>query len=209
MTTTLRLLVADDHPFFLEGLRTVLRKLPAYELAATASNGWEVLEKLDQYAVDVLLLDLQMPEMDGLEAAATVRARHPKVAILVLSMHNEQAFIRKMHQVGVSGYILKNNAQEELYHALEAVRRGRTYFSSEVTETLLKQNKPSWPGVQLSRREREVLEAIAQSKRNTEIAEVLHISPLTVKTHRRNLLRKFEVSNTAGLIKRAMELGYL
>lgn len=206
----IQILLADDHPVILNGLVTMLREVEGFEVVARAGNGEEVLRQLEQSRVDIVVLDIQMPGMNGLETAAQIRQRFPAVRVLALTMHTEVAYVERLLHLGVAGYVLKNTQMDELVQALRQVHAGQTYFSPEVLQILA--DRAARGDQQdlrdlLTRRELEVLRLIACEYQNPAIAEALFLSPETVKTHRKNLLRKLNVSNTAGLVKFALQHG--
>ena len=218
MTTqkkTINIVIVDDHKIFLEGLTALLNNINEIKVIATATNGNEMLKLLESNVVDIVITDINMPEMDGMKLSTEIKKRHPSVKILALSMHNEGNIISKMLKNGISGYILKDTGKEELLQAIEAVWRGETFFSEEVKTTLMesmipgKKSKNSNSLYELSEREKEILKLIAHEFTQQQIADKLFISPHTVIFHRRKLLYKFDVKNTAGLIKAAMEKGLL
>jgi DNA-binding NarL/FixJ family response regulator len=209
----IKLMLADDHQLFLDGLKGMLEAIPGIEITATAGDGEEVLRKLKSYYIDILLLDISMPKMNGIETAREIHQKYPGTKIIVLSMHNEKAFIQKMYQNNVYGYLLKTNSKEELLNAIRIVYRGEKYFSPELTLTLLENNMDKKANriikEQLSKREKEILILIANGQNNPGIAEELHLSIHTVNTHRKNILLKLGVNNTAGLVNYAMRMNLL
>lgn len=209
----IKLLIADDHHLFLEGLKAMLELNAGIKIVATASDGEEVLIKLKSYYIDILLLDIQMPKMNGIETTKEIRAKYPDTKIIALSMHNEKAFIQKMYQNGVNGYVLKTCGKEELLNAIHTVQQGGKYFSPETIVALLDNNQHKNSGMvvenQLTKREKEILILIAKEQSNPNIAEQLHISLHTVNTHRKNLLLKLGLKNTAGLVHYAIKKNML
>jgi DNA-binding NarL/FixJ family response regulator len=206
----IHILLADDHPVILNGLATMLREVEGFAVVARAGNGEEVLRQLERVRADIVVLDIQMPGMNGLETAAQIRLRFPGVRILALTMHTEVAYVERLLQLEVAGYVLKNTQMDELVQALREIHAGQTYFSPEVRQILADQAaKGGKQGLRelLTRRELEVLKLIAREYQNPAIAEALFLSPETVKTHRKNLLRKLNVSNTAGLVRFALQHG--
>ncbi|MCA1752233.1 MAG: response regulator [Cryomorphaceae bacterium] len=204
----IKLLIADDHRVLRDGLVLMLKDVPHIELAATAENGEEVLEIMESTAVDVLLMDIQMPVLDGFETAKIVAERFPKTKILTLSMHSERVYIERMHSAGIAGYLLKSAGKEEIIKAIKRVHGGEQYFSSEVTAALLSPSGNKQAAItssELTRREREILGLIASGMTNPEIADKLCLSTDTIKTHRKNMMRKLDVNNTAGLVTYALE----
>ena len=199
---------------FIDGVRALLANEPDVQLVGQALNGKQVLEELEKNHVDIVLLDVNMPEMDGIETTRTIRQRGKDVKIVMLTMHNNPEFIFGLMNAGANGYILKNTGKEELMEAIQAVFTGKTFYSKEVSETIL-QNFSKRPAeqkadaVHLTEREKEVLRLIAMEYNTQEIATELFISVNTVETHRRNLLSKLNAKNIAGLVKFAMQLGLI
>ncbi len=210
---TIKLMIADDHQLFLEGLKGMLEVVPEIEITATACDGEEVLQKLKSCCIDILLLDIQMPKINGIEIAKEIRLKYPDTKAIALSMYNEKAFIQKMYQNGVHGYLLKTCSKSELLNAIHIVHKGGKYFSAETAVALLENSLGKKAGMiseeQLSKREIEILILIAKEENNPMIAEKLHISIHTVNTHRRNLLLKLGVKNTAGLVRYAINKNML
>lgn len=204
----IRLLIADDHRVLRDGLVLMLEDIAHIDIVATAENGEEVLEKMESEPVDVLLMDIQMPVLDGFETAKKVTEHFPKTKILTLSMHSERVYIERMHSAGIAGYLLKSAGKEEIIEAIEKVHSGEKYFSSEVTAALLSASGNKQAAItssELTRREKEILGLIASGMTNPEIADKLCLSTDTIKTHRKNMMRKLDVNNTAGLVKYALE----
>ncbi|MDX2001648.1 MAG: response regulator transcription factor [Chitinophagales bacterium] len=202
----IRIILVDDHKLFLEGLRELIDKQEDMEVVAIADNGEDLLIKMNAYYVDVVLLDIYMPEMNGIEAAKELQEKYPNTKVIAVSMYHEKAYIQKMRDYGVMGYLLKNTGRQELLEAIRAVSDGKTYFGNEIALTLLDNKKGSNPGTMpsLSKREREILVLIAKEYSNPDIAKQLHLSVETINTHRKNLLQKLSAKNTAGLVKYAI-----
>lgn len=204
----IKLLIADDHQILLDGLLTMLKGEPQIDVISTAGNGQEVLDKLPSLEVDVLLMDIQMPVMDGYSAAKIVAEKYPEIKIIILSMHNERVYIERMYSAGISGYLLKSAGKEEIISAIEKVHKGEKYFSSEVAAAILNHgtNKStSITSSELTKREKEILSLIATGLTNPAMAKKLFLSTDTIKTHRKNIMRKLDVNNTASLVKYALE----
>ena len=206
-------MIADDHRVFREGIVSILENTGEIRVIAQAQDGKEVMEKLRKARPELILMDISMGEAGGIETTRLVREQYPEIKVLVLSMHSESSYIVRMLEAGASGYLLKDAGSAELINAIKAVAQGHTYFSSQVSATLVDQlvkgKKPPErkAGVPLTRREIEVLRLIAEEYSNPEIADKLFISIRTVDTHRRNLLEKLGVKNTAGLVKYAIKHG--
>lgn len=208
----IKVVIADDHQMFIDGIKALLVNEKSIQVVGEALNGKKVLDLLEQQQADIMLLDVNMPEMDGIEATRIIRQRFPSVKILMLTMYNNTEFIFGLMNAGASGYILKNTGKTELLEAIHAVFSGKTFYSKEVSDSIL-QNLPKNPGekkleeVHLTEREKEVLKLIAQEFNTQEIAAQLFISTNTVETHRKNLLSKLHAKNIAGLVKFAIQTG--
>jgi DNA-binding NarL/FixJ family response regulator len=199
-----KVFIVDDHYMVIEGIRSLLQSEKNIEWAGHASNAASCLAFLQQQQPDVILMDINLPDKNGIELCKEVRQKYPAVFVIGLSTFNQQSFIQKMMESGASGYVLKNATQEELMEAIDAVAAGKTYLSDEAAQSLRKNNSAEVPV--LTRREKEVLELIADGLTNNEIAQKLFISVTTVDTHRKNLLAKFDARNIASLIKTAMQM---
>ncbi|MCF8450814.1 MAG: response regulator transcription factor [Taibaiella sp.] len=208
----IKLIIADDHQMFIDGIKSLLMNEKGIKVVGQALNGKEVITLLDKEPADIVLLDVNMPEMDGIEATKLIRQRFPTVKILMLTMYNNHEFVFGLMNAGASGYILKNTGRTELLDAIKSVNEGKTFYSKEVTETIL-QNFSKKPAEQraeaahLTEREKDVLKLIAQEYNTQEIAAELFISTNTVETHRKNLLSKLQAKNIAGLVKFAIQTG--
>ena len=198
--------IVDDHYMVIEGIRSLLQNEKNIEWAGHAMNAASCLAFLKKQVPDVILMDINLPDRSGIDLCKEVKETYPSAFIIGLSTFNQQSFIQKMMDNGASGYVLKNATQEELIRAIETVIKGKTYLSEEASHTLRKENGAT---IVLTRREKEVLELIADGMTNNEIAQKLFISVTTVDTHRKNLLQKLEAKNTAALIKVAASRGYL
>lgn len=203
----IKVLVVDDHKIIRDGISSLLRDQPKYIVVAEASNGREALKVLEEEEVDIAILDINMPEMNGIDCTHEITEKYDSVRVIALTMHNEEVYLTKMIEAGAVGYILKNLGKKELLSALDAVVEGKHYYSPEITLAVIKEltnpskSKKNENKVDLTSREMEVLELIVQEHSNQEIAEKLSISLRTVDAHRRNLLDKTGVRNTAGLVK--------
>jgi DNA-binding NarL/FixJ family response regulator len=211
----IRIVIVDDHKMFLEGLSSLLKTFSEIKIVSTATRGEEVLKILEDNAVDIVITDINMPGIDGMKLAKEIRKNHPRIKILALSMHNQASIISAMLRNGISGYILKDAGRDELLQAIKALSAGETFFSEEIKSTVMESMIPGTKKktedslIKLSERETEVLKLIAAEYTQQQIADKLFISPHTVVFHRRKLLHKFQVKNTAGLIKAAIDNGLL
>ncbi|TMI73272.1 MAG: response regulator transcription factor [Bacteroidetes bacterium] len=201
---TTKVFIVDDHYMVIEGLRSLLQNEKDIEWVGHAMNAASCLAFLKNQQPDVILMDINLPDKSGINLCKEVKEKYPLVFIIGLSTFNQQSFIQKMMDNGASGYVLKNATQEELKEAVATVMKGKTYLSHETSQVLRKNISAEMPV--LTRREKEVLELIAEGMTNNEIAKKLFVANTTVDTHRKNLLAKFEVKNTASLVKMAVQM---
>jgi DNA-binding NarL/FixJ family response regulator len=206
--TTVNTLVVDDHSMVIEGMKAILSTIPGIALAATATNAFEAIAALRNCPVDVAFLDINMPDISGIELCAKIKKEFPAVHVLGLSTFKQRSYVSQMIANGASGYLLKSAGKEEIEEAIQAVMAGKMFFSIDINSNTPEPPSDDEPPT-LTRREKEILKLIAEGITNNEIAAKLFISPYTVDTHRKNLLSKFEVSNTALLIKKASGYGLL
>lgn len=206
----IQLIIADDHEIVLEGLETIIGKDQNIKLIGRAFTGRQALDLALKYPVDMAVLDIEMPDMDGIETTIELKKNNPEIKVLILTMHEEISFIRRIVEAGANGYILKNKGKEELLTAIYSINQGEDYFSDEVTKIIISsmKSKDVTGEIQLTKKETEVLKLIADGNTTPEIAEKLCIAHSTVETHRRNLIEKTGVKNTKGLVKYAIEKGY-
>ena len=212
----MKIAIVDDHALFRKGMTAMLEDIENTEVVFEAGNGVELLDKLEQHPVDLILLDLEMPVMDGLTAIPQVKKQAPQTKILIVSMHQDDHFISHMMELGANGYLLKDAEFEELELALEAVEKSGFYFNDQVSKALLSrlvQKQQLVPSFQtqesLSEREKEVLELICREHTTQEIADRIYLSPRTVEGYRNRLLEKTGARNTAGLVVYAARQGWL
>ncbi len=209
----IRVMIADDHNMFVEGIESILEGHERIQVVSKCYTGTDVFVKMPQANPDVILLDINLPGMNGLEVCQKLSKEYPEVKVLALSMHNEESFVTEILKFGAQGYILKNTGKKELISAIETIHNGQSYFSEEVTETIMKglvnqrtgSKKSATLTPKISRREKDVLELIMKEHTTQEIADTLFISLKTVESHRRSLLTKLGVRNTAGLVRVAIE----
>lgn len=197
--------IVDDHPLITEGLKSLLNDCEDICVVGTASNAIDALEALKKQPVDVAFLDINLPEISGVELCKKIRDKLPHIKCVALTTSNERSHVSRMMQNGAMGYLIKSSPKEELVKAIRQVHLGGYYMNVNVQEVTPKSVQVPF----LTRREKEVLGLISEGMTNNEIAEKLFVSPATVKTHRENLLMKFEVANTAALIKFAAQQGLL
>lgn len=215
MNKKIKIVLADDHQMFLDGLHSLLSQMEQIEIMATANNGKQLLDKLRKDpACDVAVLDMHMDIMDGIETTRQIRQEFPHIRVIGLTMENDPASIKEMLDAGASGYILKNTGKTELETALERVAAGDFYLSQSVGNQLAREmlhnrqqkSENRENGLSsLTEREMEVLKMIAGEMTNQEVADKLFISPKTVETHRKNLMKKIGVNNTLGVYKYAVK----
>jgi two-component system nitrate/nitrite response regulator NarL len=208
----IKLLLVDDHPIVLDGIKSHLCAQPDFEVVGDAANGQEALRKAKLLLPDVILMDISMPHMNGLEAMTSLRRQVPNAKILVLTMHDNREYIAQVVRYGARGYLLKDSAPAELVGAIKAVHGGDVYFSPSVSKVLIEEmadgRKPSGPEPQpLTDREREVLSLIAEGLLNKQIADRLGIGVRTIETHRERIMRKLDIHTVAGLTKYAIARG--
>lgn len=213
--TQINVLIADDHKIIRDGIKSLLSREKNINVVAEASNGEETINMAIEHMVDVIIMDIDMGKPNGIETTRIIKQKHPDINILILSMLGLHDFIIQALEAGATGYILKNAGKDELLTAIKSVARGDSYFSKEASASLIEQlhrpklSKRNIANIPLSLRETEVLKLIAQEFSNPEIANKLFISIRTVDTHRRNLLEKLGVKNTAGLVKYAIKKGLI
>jgi two-component system response regulator NreC len=207
MKKPLRIIIADDHALVRRGLVSILQEMKMAETFAEAGNGEEVLSMLDamedQQQFDLVLMDVEMPQMDGITAAAKISESFPTVKVLMLTMMNNTATIRKCIAAGAKGFVYKNASENELEEAIEKVMSGQLYLSQEASRILLQDEQQTLPDTlkQLTSREVEILKLIAQGYSSTVIGEKLFISPSTVDTHRKHILKKLGLTGIPALTK--------
>ncbi len=211
---TIKILIVDDHKIVRDGIKSMLESDSVLQILGEASNGKEAVDFVNSSEIEVnlVLMDINMPEMNGILATEYIKKQSSTTKVLALTMLNEQQHIRRMIEVGASGYILKSSSQEELIEAIKKIHAGSHHFSEEAAQSILQDlvnpeltKKASDVYVQITDREKDVLQLIVEEYTNQEIADKLFISVRTVDAHRRNLLQKIGAKNTAGLVRYAIE----
>lgn len=201
--------IIDDHQIMIDGIKALLNNNKQFQVAGQNTSPLKAIEELKENAPDILITDINMKEMSGIELAKKIREVYPELKILALSMHGDRETISDMLEVGISGYVLKNTGMEELTNALTRIANGQLFFSDEVTTELMKAASEPKPVakdvISLTAREVEIVKLIAQEMSNAQIGEKLFISERTVETHRKNIFRKTNTKSVAGLIKLAIE----
>jgi len=209
----IRVVLADDHRIVREGLRAVLASEPDFEVAGEASNGRETITLARKIEPDIIVMDISMPDLNGIDATRLIMDLQLGCRILALSGHAEEQFVKGMLQAGAAGYLLKECAGEELMLALHTVSRGRIYVSPDIASVVvsdyvaLLSGEATAEGPVLSSREREVLQLIAEGRTTAHIAEQLHLSVKTVESHRKHIMDKLDIRTVAGLTKYAIREG--
>lgn len=210
----IKVVLADDHQIVIDGLKSLIDREKDICTVGEATNGVELLDKMIDKEVDVAVVDIDMPRMNGIDTTKEIKKRFPDVRVLILSMYNDHEYIKQLIATGASGYVLKNKGKEELVNAIRKVASGGEYLGEAVVKTLMEEmkkplRKENDQKIPLTKRETDVLKRIAEGNTTTQIAELLFIAPSTVETHRRNLIDKLGVANSPALIKFAIENGYL
>ena len=203
----IRVLIADDHKIVRTGLKFLLERVPDIEVCGEAADGREAVKLAAHLRPDILILDVGMPRLNGLEAAAQVTAANSKLGIIFLSMYTEESYILKALDAGARGYLLKDNADDDIERAIRSVAIGRPFFTPSIAQALLedyvrlmRERRVQDSYELLTEREREVLQLLAEGKSNKEAATVLSLSPYTIETHRQNLMQKLGLHNTAEIV---------
>lgn len=204
---SIRILLADDHAVVRDGLRALLDRQPDFEVVATASDGRECLDLAEKHSPDVVMMDVAMPKMNGIEATRRILAANPAIAVVILSMHHDESYVLQSLKAGAKGYLLKDSPREDVLEAIRSAAQGRAFLSRKVRKMLQEdyveqlQSKGLDDSYELlTDREREILQLLAEGRANKEVASILNISPTTVETHRGHILRKLSLHGTADLI---------
>lgn len=213
MNENIKLLVADDHRLFLEGLKYILKDELNMEIAGFAMNGKEAIDQCNKHNYHIVLMDINMPVIDGISATEEIKRLHPHIKIIMLSMLTDVGTITKALKAGADGYVLKSNSYEDLIRAFKKIRMNETFispsvehfFSDNIHDSATKETLVKFSEELITPREQQVLKLIAEGNTDLEIAETLFISAKTVSTHRKNMLAKLKLPNTAALVKFAIE----
>lgn len=206
MQTPITVFIIDDHQMLIDGIKALLLNESEFKIVGEALRSTEAIERIKKTDVDVIISDINMPEMNGLQLANAIRRVKPEQKILALSMYGDKAVITDMIDAGVKGYVLKNTGKQELITALKLIANGGTYFSGDVAKEINRVDDSIDKRYVLTPREREIVRYVAQGLSHTEIGDKICISPRTVDTHRTNIMRKLEVHSIAELIKIALQL---
>lgn len=202
----IEIFLADDHGMMNAGLTALLQQEPDMEVRGIFTSAQQLLDRMQFDTPDLVISDISMPDMNGLELAKIIREKHPKVRIILLTMHASAAWVKQAKETGVQGYLLKESGLQEMRDAIHTVMNGEKYISSKAAVNLLKEEQE---GTRITPRETEILQMLARGLTTKEIADAVFVSTTTIDTHRKNLLAKTGVANTAELIVWAMTEGYL
>jgi two-component system, NarL family, response regulator NreC len=212
----IRILLADDHTVVRKGLRLLLENQPGFQVLAEAADGRAAVALAEQHAPDVVVMDLAMPTLNGIEAARQLTSRLPRTAVVFLSMHSDESYVLKALKAGARGYLLKDSAEHDLIQAVRAVAEGKSFFSPAISKMMMEDYMRELQERQvedtyelLTTREREVLQLLAEGKSNKEVAAILNLSLYTVETHRGNILQKLNLHSGAELILYAIRKGVI
>ena len=212
-----RIVLADDHQMFRRGVKRIIQENPELEVVGEASDGLQLLEIVKQSPPDMVIVDVSMPNLRGLEATREIKMTHPQVKVIILTMHKDKEYLYHALSAGAEGYLLKEDADVELFAAINAIRQGGSYISPllapQMTDIFLERQRPGegegkFPTEILTIREREIIKLIAEGKSSRDIAGLLYISSRTVQHHRANLMKKLNLKKTADLVKYAIQKGY-
>lgn len=215
MEAKIRVILADDHAVFREAVRAVLETQPSIEVVGEAEDGHQAIQLVDKVRPDVVIMDISMPNLNGVEATRQIKRFHPDVQVLVLTMHEDEGYVRQLVKVGATGCVIKRSAARELIQGIQAAARGEVFFSPPIAAAILEDYRAYLnqcdvqPGHELTDREREVLQLIAEGQTNEAIARQLFITVRTVQTHRMHLMHKLDVHDRTDLVKYAVRTGMI
>jgi DNA-binding NarL/FixJ family response regulator len=203
----IRILLADDHSLVRKGLRLLLERAPDLEVAGEAADGREAVRLAATLEPDIVIMDIAMPQWNGIDATAQIVKQNPRIGVIILSMHSDESYLMRALTAGARGYLLKDSAEEDLLRAVQAVAQGRPFFSPVIAKALLEDyvRQLKQRGLQdtyelLTDREKQILQLLAEGKSNKEVATLLDLSPYTVETHRTHLMQKLNLHNTAEIV---------
>lgn len=213
-----KILIVDDHEVVRDGLKNILTSLDNISIAGEAGNGEDAVKMYTSIKPDLVIMDISMPGMNGIEATRVIKEKDPDARILILTMHDNQEYLNQIIRSGAKGFILKNTDKEELLDAVKTVASGDNFFSKDISKLIIDnyirtaketEKNDGYKEVPLTKREIEILKLIASGYSNQEIANILYISYNTVDTHRKNIMHKLSIKNTAGLVRYAIEKGLI
>ncbi|MCE5241812.1 MAG: response regulator transcription factor [Syntrophobacteraceae bacterium] len=209
-----RIVLADDHVLFREGIKSIVGMLPDLCVAGEAGDGLELLRLLGRITPEMVILDLSMPNLQGVDATREIKQLYPGIKVLILTMHKSREHLSRALSAGADGYLLKEDAYDDLSSAIRSIRQGKVFISpllaDEVQDVLVRKcREPGVTGEVLTAREREVLKLVAEGKSSKEVAQLLHISVMTVHNHRANIRKKLDIKKNVDLIKYALDQGYI
>lgn len=211
-----KILIADDHAMVRDGVKNLIQQNKDLAVIGEARSGNETLELYDKLQPDLLIMDISMPDMNGMEVSRAILAKNPNANIVILSMYDDEDYISRCLEYGVKGYVVKNESGSELDFAIKSVLQGKNYFSRQAQDVIFKKysqnvtrKKPKEDAINLTKREIEIIKLIADGLTSQQMADRLFISPRTVETHRANLMKKVGVKNAIELVKKAQQLNLL
>jgi len=210
---SIKILIADDHKIFRDGLRALIEKQLGMELIGEVENGRKAIQLVQELLIDIIVMDIAMPDLNGIEATRQILAKAPSIKVIALSMHSDKRFVVEMLRAGASGYLLKDCAFEELAHAIRAVRANRTYLSPKIADMMIKDCVRLLPIGELSvfsvltPRQRQALQLLSEGKKTSQIALNLQVSVKTVETYRQQIMDKLDIHSIAELTKYAIREG--
>lgn len=213
MSNKVKVLIADDHAMIRDGVRSLIKQNKELVVVGEAQSGRETLEKFQDLKPDLLILDISMPDLNGMEVSREILSSDPEAKIVILSMYDDEDYINRCLEYGVKGYVVKNESGGELDYAIKAVLQGKNYFSRQAQNVIFKRHsqnvtkkKQKDDDIHLTQREREIIKLIAEGLTSQQMADQLFISPRTVETHRANVMKKIGVKNAVELVKKAQQL---
>ena len=216
MNAKIRIIIADDHRVLRAGLRLLLERQPGFEVVADAADGRQTVDLVKAHLPDIVLLDIAMPHLNGIEAARLINASHPEVGIIILSMHADESYLLRALKSGAKGYLLKDAGEDDVIDAVRAVSEGKAFFSPAISKLLVEDyvRQLQHQGLEdvydlLTPREREIMQLLAEGRSSKDIAALLFLSPHTVDTHRKTILQKLNVHSVPELMLYAMRKGII